>query len=355
MNTKGIPAIDKLIITYETDSIPTTKYDEHINLDANSFIKYNYRSNQHWHNIDNLYIFNRLIGKIHHNPKTPLIPENKIKIEFDNTLYYNGYLFDTLDYLKNNLGFKFNNISYVEIAYDSIKNNLINFIEKHNTSNKIIRKGRANIEHYIKYDSKLETYYLGSRKSDKHIAVYNKTNELKNSNKAYISNFWTINGLNHTNDEVERFELRMQRKKASNVDLNQLNNPQYLIKILEIETKNYFDFYKISTIKGRQQKIDVTPIKFKANDSIKYTKVKKSTTPNNTHTIKQTIKQLYILNQQTYTDALYKMAIEYNLMGWLKSKQKYWDEEIDKHKKPSLNTMANISNETLEYNFTNEN
>lgn len=361
MNTKGIPTIDKLICTFESDVLPPSKYGEDMVLDSNSYIHYNqnsYWSDQHWHNIGNLHIFNRDIGKIYFNPKSTLIPENKIKIEFENSLFYNGYLFDTLDYIRTNLYFKFNNIMYIEIAYDSIKNNIINFLEKHNKSNLILRKGRANFETFLKYDSKLVTYYLGSRKSDKHIAVYNKTNELKKSNKTYINDYWTINGLDHTNDDVERFELRMQRKKASNVDLNQLNDPQYLIKILEVETKNYFDFYKFATIKGIKQKIDVTPIKFKANDSIKYSKVEKTTNTESTQAIKQTIKQSYLeyleTGDQTYADAYYKMARKYKLLTWLKEKQKYLDIEFNKHKTPSLNTTAQISNETLEYNFKNK-
>jgi hypothetical protein len=72
---------------------------------------------------------------------------------------------------------------------------------------------------------------IGSRSSSKWITCYNKSDELKRSNKSYVSDFWMRSGLNL--QDVERFELKLRNDalKEVNFDWRKMDDFEYLASI----------------------------------------------------------------------------------------------------------------------------
>jgi len=205
----------------------------------------------------NLFILNQYVGKLLYNPIQEL-DKHTVHLLVENSIFYSNDFIIYIDYLITYLNFKLNHIVKLDIANDYIKHNILDFYDKYKISKNITHKGKAVIIPPER-NKKLLSLYIGSSKSDKQIRVYDKTKELEYNSKPYILDFWKANKLNYQN-KVERIELILKTGELKNIDLFQLNNPNYLLSICKLHFKNFFEFNGKYKVNGKIINKDVTPI-----------------------------------------------------------------------------------------------
>lgn len=210
-----------------------------------------------------------------------IAPRQSYKDEYDCSFkVYNHILYQNswtliLEALLDDLGLKINNVTNLDIACDSI-----GFIEQYKNLNTGYYQNVGRTSHMNVQTSKnvITGFYIGSRKSNKHICGYLKGKRLEADNKSYISDYWTKNGLNIDHSKVERLELRLKNKAVKsivNFDLMKLNDGNYLAGIYRSQIENYYQFVLSSDIDKdtnitRAKRIDIMDW-----DSLRFDKIDK--------------------------------------------------------------------------------
>lgn len=191
--------------------------------------------------------------------------------------------FSRLDIAVDGNGF----YSYLKMAYNGF------FTQVGNTSFSATKKGKD-----------FEYFTFGKGGSKKFMRIYNKSKELETTNKQYIRETWTRNNLD-TSGRVERLELRMRNDSIKllettdpetgeiikGINLDQLDNQQYLAGILKAQFKGWFEFRE-----GRDKKInrkkEVEIIDWDAIQPGTAERISSTRKPNETWRAKQTLKGL---------------------------------------------------------------
>lgn len=331
-------------------------------INNNCFLEFTNNRNQYFQTIVNLWINNRKIGELKYNPSTAFIDENTVHFKIENHLLYSKDYPLYIDYLQTILGLKFQHIVRIDIATDTINHNLLNFIRKYHNSTNIRIKGK---QKKITINSKgkiYKTVYFGSMSSEKFIKIYNKTQELKAKDKAYIKGFWKLNNLNYQNNEVERIELTLKTKQAKYIDLNKLPDPNYLASICRTHFKNYFEFIGTYRQNNKTVKKDVTPLQFNEFQTQlleKYKHIQKFTTKAQKMELKRlffniqitkelieiehgkqnTVTELYIAINN-FSGAIRTINKLYNLEQYYDQNNGFWKKEFDKNKTIYLNNIT---------------
>lgn len=187
-----------------------------------------------------------------------------LSLKINNAYLYNPYLLNTIDLFLTSFNLKVKHIAKIDIFLDSRQNirslfkkyfynpALYHFSENVGKCKKVMSLCRDKTQEY-----KTASYYIGS--DTKQICIYNKTAEIRTSNKEYITDYH--NGNLSGSGEVYRFELRLTRKYLAdysqnlNLDWQLCLNADYLCTIVQ---NNIFTFKHADNAR----KTRCTPIDF---------------------------------------------------------------------------------------------
>lgn len=262
------------------------------NINKNIRLEYvNDFKSQNFNIVANLLINDRLIGQLKYSPSNSFLSENTCHLKIENHHLYSANFFEYIDYLITE-GFTFNSIVRIDIAIDTIKHNLLDFMKKYQQSELILCKGRAKDITTKLIGKTYKTVYFGSTQSSKFIKIYNKSVELSNNTKPYINYFYKVNGLDYVNNIVERLELTLRNPHTKLIDLNRLTDSSYLASICHTQFKNFYQFESNYIQHNKRMKKDCTPIHVNDFSPIILPKFK-AVNKHTTLPIKQEIKRLY--------------------------------------------------------------
>jgi len=141
-------------------------------------------------------------------PEGSIIKANYMQMRVENERFYEVGWLDCLKMIFRYYSWNMENITRMDIALDG--HGFMNVARKvHNGS--IVCMSRA--MRFPVYNSKMELveFRLGNYGSDRSLKVYNKSQELKVSNKHYIANLWQLAGLD-TSTDVERLEVSLRNQ-----------------------------------------------------------------------------------------------------------------------------------------------
>jgi hypothetical protein len=234
------------------------------------------QGNKHFKYQFNAYFETQLIATIQAIPRNPNKGEHQtmlLKLE-NNILYRDWLMYYTM--LKNELNFEVNKFSRIDIAIDGLSvQNLMNDNLKGKLKNvKLIGKSVIRAHDLNRTKKYFYGWTIGTPKGNKLISMYNKTKEINRSNKQYISEFWSLNGLD-TTKEINRFEVRLKNGFLSRIYsqneeqhnqikewnkgdktikedifynqnmhlyITQLDNPDFLLKLVNLSVKSFLEF-----------------------------------------------------------------------------------------------------------------
>lgn len=236
------------------------------------------------------------IGELSINSRNSFVSDEVVHLKIDNKLLYSVGCIEHINYIIKVLGFAYSHIKRIDVAIDSNDRDVISFMKKYMNSAKIRVKGKQKRINTITMGKASQTVYFGSSASGKQIRIYNKTDEVVRSGKDYIFEFYCLNGLNYETAEVQRIELTLRTKNTKNIDIQRLNDVNYLASICRTHFKNYFEF--ISEYKEHNKTVsrNVTPVSF---DGFTTTLL-----PRVAHTPVQSQKSLKVLLKGLYMNAL---------------------------------------------------
>ena len=208
------------------------------------------------------------VANIHtHSKNLKILKEGIIKVEICNHVLYSSSRKQVQDDLLNVLNASLINYSRMDICIDGANhvhaflNNyirqkprndfdrvpLVGTVGRWDQSCRIRQKGKANLDpkRFNKKTGMCDNFKVGSKR--KNITVYNKFQELEKSAKEYIRDAWKMAGLD-TETTNWRVELRMTSQaihEIDNLDINRLDDPNYLLQIFKTQCRNFFEFVKI--------------------------------------------------------------------------------------------------------------
>lgn len=196
-----------------------------------------------------VYFMNNEICEIYSNPKNVRKSNQEVLIKLSNVVLYSDELNEVTQIILNSFNLIMIEVNNMHIALDGedvLKiNDHFNKWDKSHT----IQLSNDNIDiRPEKKNKKLlqwKTWYIGHKSTGISATVYNKKDELRNSQKDYIMDFWIRNNLNIEN--VGRFELKLWSKKLRKYKINSISmlTPEFLRTIFEEEIKNWFNLYKV--------------------------------------------------------------------------------------------------------------
>ena len=206
-----------------------------------------------------------LVGRLHSATK---LKKHELQFDFAKEVFYSfssGYWYEVYAAIMTELGLKYNNIRYVEIALDTDKRIVEQYSYYYmNTCNNNLR---TNDLYAMRKNTPVNVMNNGSSfvigGSENEVVIYNKSNHAEE----YIQNYFINNGL--SKKEVNRIESRlnwnyiryMRNKKQLDINVETLLDPRKLAAIFLISTLNKLTF------------IDVLSKHFDGNRNPQYKKV----------------------------------------------------------------------------------
>lgn len=161
------------------------------------------------------------VGELQTNPNGGLLDKNHAIFKYSNEILFTNEISNIYWALKKGMKFNFLKFNKIDIAADTeatgkehkeIKQFLRGDIDFVGNCITTVQFKRAKEIRYVRF---------GSKMSDKFVRCYYKRQELEQSNKKYISEFWEKNGFSPDN-EVWRTELSI-----SNALMNKISMPQF--------------------------------------------------------------------------------------------------------------------------------
>lgn len=193
-----------------------------------------------------VYYHGIIAGMLHTSNK---MRKNEVQFHFNKELFYSyhpNYWFEVYKSLAQELGLKYNNIHYVEIAIDTDKDVFKQFQYLYN--NMAENKSRKSNRYSIKKGIMIHSMGNGSSfvidGKDNAIAIYTKSEHAE----GFILDYFRINGIGEA--PVFRIECRLKwnyirylrNKKQLDIDIDTLIDPKKLASIFKIATKNKLSF-----------------------------------------------------------------------------------------------------------------
>jgi|GEM_PF-2450422 Replication initiation factor. len=209
--------------------------------------------------VSDLYVNTIKVGKLYYQPLKSYMPKDLMHLTIANEILYTTDLQNYIKYLLKIGDYK--QVVRLDLAIDYLLSNqnlvkkTINLLNNKN----VVKKGKAE---YESHNIGLTSLIYGSSKSNKQINIYNKTEELKQSNKPYINRFHFNNGLIvNKNDSIQRFELRLRKAATKSIDITKLNDSNYLKHLIMSNIKNFYDFKQRKKENYKTIVKNVTPLK----------------------------------------------------------------------------------------------
>ena len=250
-----------------------------------------------------------LLGCLYYKvkPKYRFELEDSLILSVENfRLYEKGYS-RKLKLIIEALQIKFIKYNELHIAVDGL-----DLIKKHNKlvkSNLIKRQRKIKVSTEFNEQSKInQSYILGSRLSDKYIAIYPKGDFLEKEYKPYILDFWIQNKLMASDGQsIDRVEIRFKKAKLLtdfDSDFSQLENPAYLASFFKSHGGVYISF----TYKKSKRKVSLIDwCVFKTVDIKKIVKVNHIPVKKSTETA---LKTLFLAYRDTGNKIYFNAAVE---------------------------------------------
>ncbi|CAD0006560.1 hypothetical protein [Flavobacterium salmonis] len=162
-----------------------------------------------------LYYNDLKIGIYTSKPRSAIISEQLAQLQIENNLFYtlsNTELKNVLEKFCDETLYNFKSVNRLDICLDKcdVLNSYRNLYSNIVDGNFLISGRPKNLQSYFetyKGKSILNGFQIGKRTSDKIIRCYNKTLSLQLTEKPYINQYYTDNGLK--NDNVWRFEYQL--------------------------------------------------------------------------------------------------------------------------------------------------
>lgn len=252
-------------------------------------------------------------------------------------LYTEDWLTIYTDIL-NGCNWSHKSLTRVDIAIDGVgASNYRDMVYKAvNSRSKVMMSGKTNVSTNYKGND-IQSVTVGSRSSSKYGRIYNKSNELKRSNKTYINQYWLNSTLSiEPNKDVWRIEMEVKSKlfKKRGYDVWRLNDTNYIASIMRTELKGWLSFYSMNTDKNKyramkkneKELIDWETI---GGQLLPKAKAKK---PSDIFQAKAYIKSQKRYLQVFGFSSLEEVAKEWDLTEWAKSKEPYWHVENEKER-----------------------
>ena len=273
------------------------------------------------------------------NPDASYMPPNQAQMKLENYLLYSIDWLDIYKDVLHELKWIHKSLTRLDIAIDgsSVKNAL-KLVNDHDKDNVIGRKGKADFDWKKGHLKNVKSFIIGSAKSEKLATIYKKSDEIKESEKGYIKDFWTKNGLQDIEDTY-RFEIRLRSKIANNYDLDRLDQNSYLSSIVRSEIKNWFEFYYCGKDKNKHRTYKSGTMEWIDWENIKGELLPKNKAILKTgiHRAKRLIKDLsyihHVEGKPLQTDIIDLLMNEYCLHQWYDTRIDFWIEDFEKEKR----------------------
>lgn len=281
------------------------------------------------------------------NPKLPQINKpDLINCRIHNHLLYSKQLWPVVDNLIWAFDGKFNNITRLDIFCDTT--GVLGYCDQFNMG-LLALKNKFKTQPIKDSKNKVQTQYLGSRKSDKHVTIYNKTLELQESNKIYIKKSIKESRIAEPEQDIHRIEVSLKSQiflQFPNFKFSDLRNHLYVIKLFLAQVHSQIQFYKPKKGKRTNQcnTINILPNWLVAIRKLESTK---KLTPKITWRKKLHIKSCVEESsktpekQQQLQFAL-SLAIDYGLEDWFWQRLDVWREFYTKLYHP-VDPVDNLS------------
>lgn len=257
-------------------------------------------------------------------------PDNvQLKVE-NNKLYELGWL-DSLKSIMAENELTYKSCTRLDLALDG--GNYFQLFEQWKDG-AIDKVGKAKITAHFTGKRKTEGFYIGKGKSKKQLVCYNKSDEMKRTNKWYIGDFWKRAGLMDY-EKVERLEIRMrneENKKIFDMDFNALDNFEHLASLMQTHCKKFFEFVATGTQKNITRKQRIEPIDW---NSIGGQLLDKNSTRNTSEiwagkvSCKKLYEIYYITKKNYYYDIAFEIAINIEGIRWFNESIPLWTKKLE--------------------------
>ncbi len=230
------------------------------------------------------------------------------------------------------LGWKWRNPTRIDIALDGHGFHQIIDDVIHS---KVRQVGSATYGMYFTSQNKLQGYTWGKGSSDKYMRCYDKTAELKTSNKWYIKEFWDRAGLDQESN-VLRLEVVLRNdelKKYEDFDPWALDSFEHLATLMRSSFEKWFQFVDPSTDSNVSRMKEIDYIDW---DSIGGGLLPKagSIPPNEYFRLKQMTKTCYMIYLSTQSPLFENLAREcascIDHLDWMAMNIEKWSWEFSK-------------------------
>lgn len=166
-------------------------------------------------------------------------------IKFENHLLYKDWYVEYIE-LKKTIDFELHKFSRVDIALDGI--NLVELMNDYqqNKTQDIRLLGKSTIRAFglNKRTKRFLSYTVGSKRGEKIISMYNKSQDIDRTNKIYIREVWHKAGLRTENEKkspIYRYELRLKNSWIKLLTINEKHEYEILNKTEKQTRKNIID------------------------------------------------------------------------------------------------------------------
>lgn len=210
---------------------------------------------------------------------------SQIKIE-NHQLYRMGWNVK-LTAVFDALGLQLNNITRLDIAIDG--KGFLSPIERFERG-EIESIGKVQTCDFKTAQRDRTGYNWGKRSSEKQITIYDKSAELKRTNKSYIFDTWMVNDLNGGQlDQIERLELKLKGKALKRlmipdtgeaIQYERLEEAAYLAGIVKASFTKWFEFVLPDNQKNITRKERVQIIDFEQFKAIEMQRLPTTQKPN---------------------------------------------------------------------------
>jgi len=265
-----------------------------------------------------------------------------MKIE-NHILYQRGWI-ARFDYVMDSLGVSFSHVTQLDVAVDCDSGRFLADYASLVSGQKMkFGKAKAATEHGTNFS--IEGGYVGSRKSDKFIKIYDKTEELNQcEHKTYIREMWKANGLN--TDTVQRLELTVRRdmvKRIKDFDYTRLEDPNYLAGIMRSMLDGFYEFYTPDGDSNVSRKKKIQAIDWTYFETENVVKEPKTNKPNVVWYAQRAVtfdmRESYAGLELKNTDSLwsnayarsYERCEKYGILDWFENRLVKWQKDKKYH------------------------
>ncbi len=305
--------------------------------------KIDVHNNPNFTNLNRIYFNGTEICDILSTPNNNTHKPNEVSVKMANHVLYSNQCYQYVLLIVEAFKLSFDRLARLDIALDGMDIvKLISLLNRYSKSKTIQTNNDAITilpTSFRKQDQFFDSWCIGKSKSGISARVYNKTDEINQSGKDYIREYWNANGLTTVNNG--RFEIQLNSKRLDKYhfflsDLQRLMDAEFLGSIFKKEVQSWLKFYHVRKADILNHKKEVAIKKGSEIQFIKWQKIptkqiqlknydykSNSTAINARNAISFTLIEI-LLNPSTSTTAMVetvqKYADDYNLQDYLRNK-----------------------------------